>query len=249
MKKHNNNLKKEAPSLIVCLMIAAIVTILAAIKITRFSILEIPNMRWWGYVGAYGSIFAITFCIGIAVRYYKRIKSWKLNKYTIFLILSIIMASLETFVTKDNFSSFTEVIINFSLGLGTCFAVFTIFYKLDYEKIKHSFIHLMKNIGLMILFPSMFLIIALMGNIDKTGQFMDLVRPELIDAGVVMGNAAVNAVEQIYLLGSHKYSLIFIVATFIFLIFYALVDFFKEVKDTYNPGGNSRKLKGGNESK
>jgi hypothetical protein len=159
------------------------------------------------------------------------------------------MASLETFVTKDNFSSFTEVIINFSLGLGICFAVFTIFYKLDYEKIKHSFIHLMKNIGLMILFPSMFLIIALMGYIDKTGQFMDLARPELINAGVVMGNAAVNAVEQIYLLGSHKYSLIFIVATFIFLIFYALVDFFREVKDTYNPGGNSRKLKGGNESK
>jgi hypothetical protein len=204
--------------------------------------------------GIYGGIFLFSFGFAVALYYWKKIKWRRFNRYTIFLLISLVMASLSMYASWDIFQSLSERIVGFCLSLGICFAVFTIFYKLDYAKIKHSFLHLMKNIAYGVIFPSMFLIIALMGNIDKTGQFMALAKPELIKAGVVMGNAAIRCVEQIYLLGRYKYSLQFIIAIFIFLVFYALADFFKEVRYTYREEGEiilekSGVLKGGNESK
>jgi hypothetical protein len=124
--------------------------------------------------------------------------------------------------------------IDFIIGVGCCFAAFFIFWKFDYDKIRTSFFKFFESLFLGVLLPSMFLIIVLMGWLDKKNDlniFMDKVIPELINVGDIISNALIYLVQILYNLGKYEYSIYFIIAIFIFSIFYALIDYIKKIKE------------------
>jgi len=229
-EKHKKRIMAAKPNIILSLVVATIVTLISWYKVTfrNLPIADgVTSVSGWALFGIYGGIFTFAFGITFLMNNWTRYKNkFRASKHTIFIILSLIMSGLATWASKGTW-------INFIIGLGMCLAVFEIFYRFDYAKIKQNFIQLVKSFAYGVIFPSMFLIIALMGVIDNENTFMNNVTPSLIKAGDAFTNGFISIVQQIYDLGKYEYSLQFIIAAFIFLIFFATYDFFKKTKPIF----------------
>lgn len=242
--RYENRIKKKekrevaVPKMALCLIVAAITTIIffLRIKAGMYSALDVGSMGYWGIAAFLGGIFVFAFGFTLSVFYFKDHKLTGLSKYTIFLLISVVAGALVTYGTVDKGAGFWDILLHFSLCTGIAFAFFTLFSKIKFEKVTKNIGRFFKCLAYGVLFPSMFLTIALMGKIDSNGLFLPLAKIALIgdstlpSAGYAVGNAGYKAVESIYNLGRYEYSGIFMVAILVFCLFSSLYWFFKKEK-------------------
>jgi hypothetical protein len=223
--RRKKRIKEEGLNLVSSFIVAVVVTLITWFEISSF--IEELSLERWMTITIYAAIFVFSFGSTFMASNWKRYKKrFEMNKYTLFLILSLIMSGLATWGNKGDW-------IDFIIGVGACFAVFFIFWKFDYDKIRTTFGQFFKSLAYGIIFPSMFLIIVLMGWLDNKNVFMDKVIGELTKVGDIISNALIYLVQILYDLGKYKYSIYFIIAIFIFSIFFALEDFIKKTKEPH----------------
>jgi hypothetical protein len=136
------------------------------------------------------------------------------------------MSGFVTWSTKGDWTGFI-------IGVGSCFTVFYILWRFDYAKISGTILQLIKSVFFNIIIPSMFLIIILLGWMDKDNAFMDKITIKLVEVGTGISNALISIVQTFYNLGRYEYSLTFIIAIFVFLVFFAVYDFLKKTRPLF----------------
>lgn len=226
--------KKAIPRLVLCLILALAVTGIFFIRSSRYDYI-LGDLEGYGLLAVYGGVFLFAFGISFGMFSWREYKDkFKMNKMTLFIILSLVMSGLANYVSDGTW-------MNFILGFGACLAIFTIFSRVDYKKVEKSLLQFIKSIYYCILLPSLFLIIAYMGRIDTDRTFMEVTTSSLIKAGDICTNAVIKVVETIYNLGKYEYSGMLLLVAFIFLIFFALYDYFKKVKPIFYEEKGKRK--------
>ena len=223
--RRKKRIKEEGLNLVSSFIVAIIITLITWYKLSSF--IEELSLERWMTITIYAAIFVFSFGFIFMVSNWKRYKKrFEMNKYTLFLILSLIMSGLVNIRWEGGW-------ISFIIGVGCCFATFYILWKFDYHKIRTTFGQFFKSLAYGIIFPSMFLIIVVMGWLDNKNVFMDKVIVELTKVGDIISNALIYLVQILYDLGKYKYSIYFIIAIFIFSIFFALEDFIKKTREPH----------------
>jgi hypothetical protein len=221
-KRRKEKTIAATPELVSSLFVAALVTIEFYYQAILVDSAPLGAMSGFGKFGLCAGIFVFTFGFVFSLVNWKLYKNrFEMNKYTWFLILSLILSGAATWLVKGKW-------ISFILGFSCVYMVFYIFWKFDYGKINRSCFQFLKSLAYIIIFPSMFLIIAAMGTIDNKNIFMSKIIPQANWVGDVLSNVLINVIQTIYNLGKYEYSLIFIITTFIFLVFFAIYDFVKK---------------------
>ena len=196
------------------------------------------------------AIFLLAFGLSMALM---TIDKWKdkfkgINRNIWLLIISVV-AGLMVAYPRFEEMPFWSWMVYASLAIGICFAFISLFERIGFKKVEKNILLLVKKLACGVLFPSMFLIIALMGKIDKTGAFLLAAKESLMgnvadkSAGYFIGKGFYTITESIYNLGKWEYSGIFMAAIFIFLIYFALRSFFKDKYDDSFPQGDKDETK------
>lgn len=217
--------KKAVPNIVIALIVAAVVTFLFWFK---SSSILLNGLTGWTLAGCLAAVFSFAFGFVMIPSYWKKLKEKSnFTKQTLFIILSVAMTSIAVWASKDNYHSFAEGALAWAIGTGCCYALFTIFSRFDYSKIEKNALDFVMGFLYKVLIPCMFLIIVLIGKIDTQGTFLPKAKAAMNVAGVAIANAASKLIEIIYNLGKYKYSGMFILAVFVFLIFFWMYKFLK----------------------
>ena len=236
IKKTKKEKRLEAmPKAFVSLIVAVIVTILLWLR-TRAGIIDIDMLKQtegsWVIAGVYGGIFLFAFAVSMCIFYREKLLKFKPSKNTLFILLSVLMSSLAVWGSKDSFNSISEVMVAWTLGVGCCWAIFTIFLRFDYKNIEKNFKDLFLGLIYKVIIPSMFLCLVLIGKYDTDNNFLASAKEALIVAGTSITTAAYKLVEIVYGLGKYEYSGLFVLAILIFMVFFWLYSSLKGFKLT-----------------
>ena len=231
--------KTNRTKLLVSLITAIACTVLIFVRGRLEPIVHMSQLESWGRAGVYGAVFLLCFAITIFIQYYSVIKDkWKINKNIWLLIVSVICGAFVTYAATPDKASISSILTTFALASGITYILFTIFDRTDFKRIQHMFVEFLWSLTYCVIIPSMFLILVVMGKIDKQGIFLQKASEQMDKASSIFSNGAFKLVTVLYNLGKYSWSMIFVAAIFACMLAIATVRFYRKgwrIQDAVQP--------------